>query len=416
MTGGYAYRIETIGKYRYALGLEWFEATEGVKESIAYLDDQGQPLHYVVIAPKSGTPTVGYLRGPLKGRVASYAATLATVAEDGIYTAVLDDGRWWYCVISAHQVVASTDRVMPEAEARETIETMRATFDLAVYASSDIVANATLFDPVAIIAKTKPQWLRRRGTSLQDIVVAILIFAIATPLFYWAYRTLIPEERQFTGPTPEQIRANYIEETRNQLPALPQDPQWVSNAYRVARAMLPVYRAGWVLDRVSCQPAGGCNGAYVPMPDGIWRSHEGLGAPPGLNLDGSSLNAPVDTPLVILSDEDILAYPNRYKPLSESLGLYGLKFAVGKLESAPQVTTYGPATTPPEMLPPEAQPLVVEKFVLLDGTVLDEITLHNIVAYFARDGFVATGFELSGGYAGRASGWKIEFVRLQGQH
>lgn len=406
-----SHRIEKLGKHTYALGLEWIAVSEGIKEGLAYLDDQGQSIYYIALTPKGGAPTLGYVRGTIKGRVASFAATLATVAGDGIYAAELEGGRWWYCVLSSGQVVASTDREMSEAEARETIETMRATFGLEVYASGAIVHDARPFDPVASVAKAKPQWLRRRGTSPQELVLAAVIVAVAVPGFWWAWRTVMPKEATYSGPTPEEIRAAYIDTVRSSLPTIPENPTWVVDAFGAGRYRFPPFRAGWSLDRMSCDPAGGCVGAYVPMQNGIWRSHEKLGAT-GTNLDAANVTMPLSEPLRTFTDQEILAYPDRHRPIVEVLGQFGLRFASGRLDGAPQITEFGPALLPD--VPPEAQAWSMERFVIGDTTVLNDTTLRNVVAYFIADGFVPISIQSSAGYGDESSGWKIDFIRLQG--
>lgn len=406
------FRIATLGRYSYALGLEWVAVSEGIKEGLAYLDDQGQSIYYIALTPKGGTPTLGYVRGVLKGRVASFAATLATVAGDGIYASELDGGRWWYCVLSSGQVVASTDREMSEAEARETIETMRATFGLDVYASGAIVSDVKPFDPVASVAKAKPQWLRRRGTSTQELILAAVIVAVAVPGFWYAWRTLMPKEATYSGPTPEEIRLAYIDTVRSSLPTVPENVTWVVDAFGAGRRTFAPYRAGWALDRITCDPAGGCSGAYTPMAGGVWRSHEQLGASGGTNLDTASVSLPLSEPLRTFTDEELLAYPERHRPIVEVLGQYGLRFASGRLDGAPQITEFGPNLLPE--VPPEAQAWTMERFVIGDTTVLDDSTLRNVVAYFTADGFIPVSIQSSAGYGSESSGWKLDFVRFQG--
>jgi hypothetical protein len=430
-------KIEKIGRVQYAFGMEWAEVEqEDLRTALDDLDDKGDTVYFVTqgVAKKGlfglggkrsekapAKAVVGSYLGQLSGKVASYAATLASVAENGFYVARVNDELLWYCSIFDGQLISGSDIFQPRVKVVERIGGLLLNYpDMLLHADEHSLElfrqagyPAVEFDPVRAIAKAKPVWLTRRGTSKGEMVAAGAIAVTAIAGFSWLYMALFPAPQVNTGPTPEEIRAIYLSSVRSTLPSISADPLWAHNAFAKARAEFPPFRSGWTLQNVMCAPNNGCSASYAPMSEGIWYSHEAFGVPSVANRIASK-SFPTPNVMVEPTDDEILySYPAYGRPAGEVVGSFGLRFPTEALQGEVHVDNIS-SNTGAEM-PEGSVPLIAEKIIIGQSTVPDFFLIRKVTAYFAEEGFRPSQFIFSHGYGAENSNWKIEFVRLRSE-
>lgn len=430
-------KIEKIGRTPFAFGMTWAEVDpQELKTVLEDLDEKAEVVHYLTqgqpkrgpfglgrkaVSEESSKVVLGSYLGPISGRVASYAGTLASVAENGFYVARVNDDLLWYCSIHNGRVITGSDLILPRVSVIQNISGLLSSFSTGLYVDEHCMElfrqegfMPVEFDPVRIIAKAKPAWLTRRGTSKGEMVVAGVIAVSAIVGFSWLYTVLFPAPPVNTGPTPEEIRAMYLSNVRQMLPSVSADPQWAPRAFGLARTAFPPFRSGWTLQSVSCTPRNGCSGSYAPMSDGIWFSHEAFGVPSVANRMASrSVDTP--TPLVEPTDEELLySFPHYGRPAGEVVGTFGLRFPVDALLGEPQIENI--SSNAGNEMPEGAVQLVAEKIVVGQPSVPDFFLMRKVTEYFAADGFRPSQFAFSHGYGTANSSWKIEFVRLRSEN
>jgi len=435
-------RIVKLGRTSFAFGLQWIDTNAAeIRDVLADLDDSSGAIHYVIAGaqprglfslsrPKgdaaSTESVVGLHHGHLKGSVASYAATLAKVAENGAYLIRLDEAVWWYCTIHNGRVGASTDLLQTPSGALEILGVMvNSSVHPRVFADEhclpfvqEMLASHGLpvnrFDPAAIVAKAKPIRLTRRGTSKVEIVVAALILVGAIAGFGWAYQKVFPKQIVSSGPTPEEIREMYLSTMRSLAPTLSADPAWTVQAFKAARAEFPAFRSGWSLETVACSPRDGCSGNYAPAPGSVWYSHETLGV---VSQPTATASRSVSVPITLLQptdDELLYSFPSTGRPVGEVVGTFGLRFASAQMQAAPTVDDLSLMTG--QTMPDGAVTLLADRVVVGKTAVLDGFLATKVSAYFADEGFRANALVYAHGYGTQSSSWRIEFVRIRSDY
>lgn len=412
-------RVEKLGKHRFALGLDWkrVEKDGSVKETLgAYAPERGG--FWYATSKSEASTAVGFTTHAMKGRVASFAATLASTAEDGIYVAQMDDGSVWYCVVTNHMVEPGTDRILAEHEARESVRGLQSGLDLTVYSFGDFLPGTLPFDPTSAIAKAKPVWIKRHSSAASEAVGAAALLAVGGALMFGGWKLfLAPPPPADYGLTPEEIRANYLGSVRGFLPQIPESPLWPTEALVRTRAAFPAFRAGWALEEVQCDPMH-CQAAFAPVHGSPWRSAAelgGAGLSVALNAEGTAASAaiPVSVPLRDFSDEDLLYPTPPQRAAAEAVGTFGLRYVGAVVDGAPQrVSVEEMIGTQPPM---DALPLIIESVFLRSDKVPEEWQVRQMTAYWAAEGFRATRIEFSHGYGAMPSAWRMELKRITTQ-
>lgn len=415
-------RIEKLGKRAYAFGLSWVDNPDSVEDALrTALETETPDARYVAMRADSGRWHVGYTREEIKakGKVASYAATLAHAAKDGIYVAPVEGGGWWYTVVSNGVVLAQTDQIIDEESVVDTVNGMRDTFEtLAVYCYADALSlfdEAQEFDPVAIVEKAKPFWLKRTkapASALKTMMALVMMLAVPVGL-YITYEKMFGKPPVKRGPTPEEIRARYLSTVRQSIGTLPSRVDWVNDAFMKAKETFPPYRGGWALDRVACMATNGsCMASYSRQDDGVWTSPAELGASGSIDGRSASLAIAVPVQRVDPTDEEVFRWPVYGEPLAELVGVFPLRFAGIGYDRPPSIVRLDERL---KERPPQAQPLFKEEVVLRTQTLVEPYVVSRVVAFWSAQGFRATSLQYATGAGVQNSGWRIELVRIGGQ-
>lgn len=412
-------KIGKIDKRDYAFGLTWVDSSYSIADAIES-KSSGQAWYVAFVDKAEGAYTVGFTEEPIKGKLASYAATLAAVAEDGIYVAEVESGDYWYVNVHRRRVVAGTDVTVPASEIVDVVTALRDSLGVQLFVSGEAVVDvpgSREWDPVRAVRAARPAWLKKHGgNSASQVVAALLILGLGLGGLYFAVETLSPEPVVQQGPTPEEIRAMYLANVRSSLGQVPGQISWVSRAINVSRETFPPFKGGWALNKISCSAAG-CSASYQRERTSPWSSPElllGMGVAGNVadDLSNASLSAMVESVQLDPTDEEILNYPRVGRDLRDMLGVFGVRFPGIAIMGAPSRIRLD--TQQPEV-PPDARPLWIERVSFSSGGVPEPYLVRKINAFFAAEGFRAANLSMSRGYGTDPSGWSIEFVRLTGE-
>lgn len=272
-------RVEPIGKRQYAFGLTWSEsrARKPNRQVIAAqrkaLDPTASQPYYHCVTRAKGRYALGggIVPRAAKGKVYSYAATLAGLHADGVYVAEVDEGQLWFCVVQGGLVAPGTDVIDKTDVVLDAIAQYRSLLGLdseSTYAADGVAipGGAQPFDPIAALAKAKhPVPLVSSSDKSHVLLIAeVAVVVVAGVVGYHVYHAhkVAEQHKVLTAEQRQQAIQAYESAARSSLASYPADPTWALVALTKVHAMLPVNYSGWVLQQVQCQPSA-CTGTYA---------------------------------------------------------------------------------------------------------------------------------------------------------
>lgn len=272
-------RVEPIGKRQYAFGLTWSESRtrkpnrQAVAQHRRVLDATVTQPYYYCVARAKGRYALGggIVPKAVKGKVYSYAATLAGLHTDGVYVAEVDEGQLWFCVVQGGLVAPGTDVIEKTDVVLDAIAQYRSLLGLGAentFAAEGIAipGGAEPFDPVATLAKVKRPVLLTSSADKSHMLVAVevVVVAIAATVGFHVYHAhkVAEQHKVLTAQQRQQAIQAYESGARSALASYPADPGWALDALAKVRSTLPLDYSGWALQQVQCQPSA-CTGTYV---------------------------------------------------------------------------------------------------------------------------------------------------------
>lgn len=417
-------RVTKVGKRQFAFGLEWNDSfgddpKEGVLEAVGH----DTAALYTVIRKPDGEQLVGYgkLDAPVKGRIYSYAAAVANRQIDGIYVGPTGPDEVWYAVISDGQVVPSTDRLMKAEDAFEAIDVLIRTFETELFVAEgldgDLFGAHTTFDPIEIVAKSKPKAMKVIGGAGNSLIGAVVLVAVLGGIGFAGWWLFLRSDQVAADPAAQaqMMRDAYLSSVRTAL-QMPESNVWLITAHQVAGDLFPPSVGGWALEGISCTPAG-CSATYALPPDapgfGISPVYEQFGrdrVSMMADMQSFSVTAPVDTAMLVWDDSEILTPAMTLSPVMDAVGRYRLNFAGASVDGrvvSEQLHMMFPA-------PPEAQALIKEQLATRADTYLDLIALKGQAVFMGGYGFKGVSLNYSNGHGTIPPAWRMEWVRVHG--
>lgn len=416
-------RIGSLGKKRYAFGLNWVEAQDAKPHELVRDALEGGAGVYAVVTNSEKQSVVGYapLVEAFKGRVISYAAALAALGQDGVYIAPVED-EVWYVAISDGLVVPGTDQTLPAPEAMTAIGNMKALFGLPLIVVDGVelpFAADRTFDAERAVANIKSGVLRRIGGGNANLGKVIFLVVAASALAFGGWYKFLRKAdvmHDDGAAMAAQVKGAYLTEMRRHVQALPIDPSWASRAHALSMASFPSVIAGWRQEGVMCQPTQ-CVATYALMgtaPFAVSPLHDRFGADAVALLgDRRSLTVTMGLPPTEMAewpDDVLLAPPGAAVPVLDAAGLVPLHFDGAIIDGAIATVNVSASIT----APPGASVLYSDKLAVRQGAALDGVRLRLLSAYFANAGFAPTSIAFSGGVGATPAGWRIELFRLHG--
>ena len=415
-------RLAQIGKRQFAFELQWNDTFVDPKESVR--DALGEDVAALFTTHKGsdGTEHLAFAQVPVdapKGSIYSYAVALAKAGRDGIFVAEVDEDRLWYVVIQHGQVMAGTDRSGPEHLVVDSVETMRNHFRLSVFSSTDRVADAIQFDPIAAVAKVRIKPMKLMGGKESSLVGALVLVAVVGAIGFGVWHLFLKKTEIAVDPAQQaaEQRALYVASVQSALGVIPTEAGWASTAYRRAQQSFPPVIAGWLLDGVSCVPTA-CTGAYS-LPAGSAgytispvQAHFGSGAVSMLP-DHRSFNATVSLDQgesLAVDDAFVYGPAETAIPLIDAVGQLGMNFAQVTLDGDVRIERLNTDLTGPA----DAPLLVRESLATRHDNALDLVMLRTLTAYLSRAEFVPTSLSYSSGIGAVPAAWRMEWTRMHG--
>ncbi len=420
-------RIEEIGPFQVALGLDWQErsAQSDIETMVDVFAGRHQTeagnVRFVQCSGEAGEVVgLGDAEGAGRG-VVSLAAAVAQHG-DGIYLMVIGNSiDVWMCMIRDGLVI------------REQIiqrTAVRATVDMAiglpgksrkVYAGSGTgVQGDEPFSPEAVLtaANLKSITMGRlkvaTGTRRRFLLVVVVFFAGGLgAAWYWHIHR---------PPNPEKLRAQaiaaYISSSSSTIGVLPMSSQWMFNALASARRMLAPFVGGMSLGEIQCSPTT-CTAAYLPPKAGAPYSPLALKSMFGRHYSLKAMNGqssvvvtwPVPGPARLYTiNAAFLSNPpglpaDRVDPISNWIGMLPLGMPGAKLNGAVKATVLagGAAYGFP--------PIHYQQVSVEGDEYLDDGLMRQAVADLSLAGFKVDQINWSPGYIGNP-GWRITASRV----
>lgn len=435
--------IESIGKRRFAFGLDWIiqAGKPAVVLTEANVLPSDEPVFAAVVgrAPKkpkrrkkgeeaaalaeAAVPTaIGYVVSidSLAGVIPAAAALVGQ--DDGLYVAQLSTGEWWFVGIQQHQVIAHTDRVDSFEAIKDILSQLRHGLNLTVYSASaaDELGDVVPFDLDAMLrAGAKAPALRRVATGASPIIPLLVVAGVIT-LAFVGYRIVFPPAPKLTPAQQQQLaRQQYIQSVRGVLGQLPVGPGWLARAYDKVIHEAPPYLAGWTLDHVDCAlaPAASCKVTYkvaVNHPFALSPLNTRFGASAVvIGQDGHSaiVTLPVSVATIAVSEPMLRAVKPATMPLLDWVGALPLGMAGAKVDGQLLVRhldqEFGAAAA-------GMPPLYLESVRIKAASFLDDLTLRPVLDQGRHGGFVPVGAEWNFGLDHTPASWNITWERIHG--
>lgn len=422
-------QVANIGKQKFAWGLSWASVDEKSPAKAAKkILDPAQAWLYTSVPSDDGRLAIGFtdkLDEIGRGKVYSYAAALAKIAEEGIYVAPIGDDHLWYVVIAHGSVVPETDAIEPADEALGKIMGLREAFGLPVRVAEGFAVSIPTdgeFDSQSVLAAHPIKPLTRMGgaSKLKTAVVLALLAGFVGGAGWWM---LGPEDEPIFVDNSAQLereaRARYLSAIQGELHAIPRDAGWVSRAARLAQAGLPEVWGGWVLHEVACVP-GGCSGSYRPNDDGgpfslsVFESRFKDGQVVRGDVAGQvTVNVPLDVAMGLQWTDDMIEGGYAHgEHLTDVIG--GLSMRMPGMELDGQVIQSDLKAL--HAGPPAAANLSKEQFVVGARERVDPSRVNYTAAALARSGFAPVALNFNTGLGAAAPVWSITAVRITGDH
>ncbi|MEY2152289.1 type 4b pilus protein PilO2 [Rhodanobacter sp. 115] len=423
-------RIETVGKRHYAFGLTWADSSRkpGKAELQALrkqLDPTGRARYYTCTCHTGNRFVLagGINTTRVRGKIYSFAASLAARQPDGLYVVQVDADNLWFVLIRNGLVIPETDVIDTTEKVLRSIEFYRRTLNLdasSIFAGDGVeIVDAQLFNAEqAVLGLRNPVALRLVSSKPAMMPLAIgvvgLVLVGAGVKLYRKHKAAQSQQQLTEQQRLQKIQA-YRQAAQGALSNYARDPQWITRALEKARNRLPPFLAGWTLQKVDCDLSG-CNGDYVHGTGLVFyavapfqaRFRGQLSIHPDSN--GLRVHVPLSVPVVVASDSLLHNPPPVSNPsLIDWIGLSPLHVAglsdrpagVAKnLALAAGATTVG-------------YPSFVTETVLLKGNAPIAVSLPSVLHWASPAGFRVTHLTWMTGYGSSAAeSWQITAMRF----
>ena len=421
-------RIATIGRTRYVWGLAWVDSdSRKPAQAAKALLDPKEEWVYVGSETVDGRLAFGYAPKPTdegKGRLYSYAHSLAQVAEDGIYVAPIDDDHCWYVVVSQGSVVPDTDAIEDTDEALAKVLGLREAFDFPVKVAEGFsvgIAVDGTFDVDSVEGATGQVALSKIGGSGQAkklAVLAALVVLVGGGAWFALHKDEVPVVVDHSAEQAAQLRANYLESIRGELVKIPWDGSWARAAAQAALSELPEVYAGWALREVECVPSG-CTGIYVPGNDGPFslsmlesRFQQGW-LTRGAVAGEVQVTVPLDVGMGLTWDDDmILGGYTHGLHLTDLIGALPARLPGIELDGPVRQDDLRAARAAPI----EAQTILKEQIALGARERLNPRRVNYVAAEMAQAGFSPMALNYTTGAGSSQPVWSLTVARITGAH
>lgn len=420
-------RIEEIGPFQVALGLDWQERTaqSDIETMVDVFAGRNQTeagnVRFVKCSGEAGE-VVGF--GNAEGAARGMVSLAAAVAHhgDGIYLMVIGDSLdVWMCMIRDGLVIR--EQVIQRTAARATVDMANGLPGKSrkVYAGVGTgVQGDEPFSPEAVLAAANLKSITMErikvATGARRRIMLVVMIFLAGGLGAAYYR------HTHRPPNPDKLReqaiAAYISSSSSTIGVLPMSSQWMFNALASARRLLVPFAGGMSLGEIQCSPTT-CAAAYLPPKAGepysplalraLFGSHYSLKVMNGQSSVVVTWSVPGPArPYTI--NASFLSNPpgptaDRVDPLSNWIGMLPLGMPGAKLNGAAKSSNMAGGTA--YGFPPiHYQQVSVEGDEYLDGGVMQQAA-----ADFRHADFKVIQINWSPGYIGNP-GWRVTAARV----
>lgn len=421
-------RIATIGRTRYVWGLTWVDSdAQKPAQAAKILLDPKEEWLYVGSETVDGRMTFGFASPPEekeKGKLYSYAHSLAQVAEDGIYVAPIGDDHTWYVVVSQSSVVPDTDAIEDNDEALAKVLGLREAFDLPVMVAEGFSVGIPVdgtFDVENVEGASGRVALSKVGGAGQAKKLAVLVALVALVgggAWFALHEDEPPMVVDRSAEQAAQMRANYLASIREELTQIPWEGGWVQRAAQTALTELPEVYAGWALREVTCLPTN-CTGTYEPADEGpfslsLLESH----FPKGWVLRGAvagevRVSVPLDVGMGLTwTDDMIISGYVHGLHLTDLIGALPARLPGLELDGAVSLDNLSTARAAPV----EAQALYRQEFAIGAREMLNPRRINYVAAELAEAGFAPMKLTYTTGLGSSQAIWSLAVARITGEH
>jgi hypothetical protein len=420
-------RIEEIGPFQVALGLDWQERTaqSDIETMVDVFAGRNQveagSVRFVKCSSEAGEVVgLGDAEGAGRG-IVSLAAAVAHHG-DGIYLMVIGNSLdVWMCMIRDGLVIR--EQIIQRTAIRATVDMANGLPGKArkVYAGSGAgVQGDELFNPEAVLvaANLKSITMERikvaTGARRRFLLVMVIFLAGGLGAAYYRHTHRPPNPAKLRA----QAIAAYISSSISTIGVLPRTSQWMFNALASARRLLVPFAGGMSLGEIQCSPTL-CTAAYLPPKTGapysplalkaLFGRHYSLKAMNGQSSVVVSWRVPGRNRLYTINASFLSNPPgppaDRVDPLSNWTGMLPLGMPGAKLYGATRSSTMTGGAA-------YGFPAIHYQQVSVEGDeYLDDGVMRQAAADFRLADFKAIQINWSPGYVGNP-GWRIAVARV----
>lgn len=424
-------RIETVGKKHYAFGLTWVGVARKPTKAVVATQRRAHKASnastfYTCVCKKNGTFVLGtgVTATRVRGKVYSYAASLAKRQPDGLYVVRVDDTNLWFVLIRDGLVIPETDVIGPAEKVLESVHFYRQTLDLdadTIFAGEDVrLDDAQSFDAAAAVQGMRDpvplSAVTGRGPVM--LLAGVATFAILGVGGYKLYKKhqAAQAEQALTAQQRAQVIAAYHGAAQAALAGYAQDPRWVAQAWQMASLRLTPFLAGWTLQKVDCTPAG-CDGHYVhgsSLAAYAIAPFQARFAHVSIHPDVNSLQVhlPLTTPLRVVDDALLHApSPARAPAMVDWIGLASLHITGLRDRPAGVARNIAAAAGATAV----GYPAFMVESITLKGRAPAVVSLPSLLRWATPAGFRVTHFTVMTGLDNDSTAsWDATILRYHG--
>ena len=425
-------RVERFDNRNYAFGLDWVDASrkpgkDSIKSIRKRIKAPANSRFYTCVCQKQERYSIGAgtVSTPIKGRIYSYAASLAMRYNDGLFVARVDDVSCWFVLIRNGLVIPGTDVIDSIDAILENVAFYRENLNLPdnlVFSGPDLdISNAEVFNPEKPIAGLRrPVILTFHSTHRVVAVIgggAVIAAVLATNAIIIKHRKQAAAIADVAALQIQQSISTYRHAVKGALSSYSIDGSAGPIAWRNSIKKLPHAADGWTLHDLDCDMAT-CSGDYVHG-QGVafysierWAKHYGNMLSVHPDASGIRLRIALNVPTVVVNDQ-FLRHPPKIQSnsLIDFVGLSPLH--VAGLSDRPAATVVNEAASSGGLA--AGYPSLVVESITIKGRSPIDIGLMSVSAWAIGNGFHLTHLTATTGYENLGTpSWTITAIRVHG--